>query len=331
MKVFLSWSGEVSRKVAAELHTWLPYILQRAKPFLSSDDISKGARWSDVLASELQEASYGIICVTPYNIHKPWINFEAGALSKFISRQCIAPMLFDFQSTADVRGPLAQFQLVLCTKEEIFKLVDSINNEMSLDEQIGQDILKKTFEVWWKELERGFNDIRNERHSENRTEYEWLCLSEDLSLHGTRDGDKSIWIITSNIFDSSIRTDVKDHIEHNIQNGMTYRYLIPTSTGSNQNEKDTLMSMASSYCGKLQVKEFDNELFYSQAPTDYIIINPILDNYAPLRVFLKLPVEEETEYWIKAQERSGHGFRDRFDQLWREHPISASPLNSHTA
>jgi hypothetical protein len=60
MKVFLSWSGEVSHKVAAELHTWLPYILQRVKPFLSSGDISKGERWSDVLANELQDASYGI-------------------------------------------------------------------------------------------------------------------------------------------------------------------------------------------------------------------------------------------------------------------------------
>ena len=330
MKVFLSWSGDVSRKVAAELHTWLPYMLQRVKPFISSGDISKGDRWSDVLANELQDASYGIICVTPYNIHKPWINFEAGALSKFISRQCIAPVLFGFQSTADVRGPFAQFQSALCTKEEIFSLVYSINNSMSLEEQIKEDILRETFEVWWERLERGFNDIRNEKHSENRTEYEWLYFSEDLSLHETRDGDKSIWIITSNIFDHTTRTEVKNHIEYNIQNGMTYRYFIPTSYGINQNEKEALMNMASSSYDKLQVKEFDDGVFYSQAPTDYIIINPTSDDNAPLRVFLKLPVEE-TAYWIKADERPGHGFRDRFDQMWKENPISASPPNSHTA
>ena len=332
MKVFLSWSGEVSHKVAEELHTWLPYILQRVKPFLSSGDISKGERWSDVLANELQDASYGIICVTPYNIRKPWINFEAGALSKFISRQCIAPLLFDFQSTADVTGPLVQFQSVSCTKEEIFRLVDSINNKMSLEEQIEQDILREMFNVWWKELERGFNDIRNQKTGENRTEYEWLLLSEDLNLHETKDDARDIWIITSNIFDHATRTYVRDLIKHNIQNGTTYRYFIPTYHGGNNNEKDALMEMASLYCDKLQVKEFDDELFYSQAPTDYIIIiHPTPDNNAPLQVFLKLPVKEETEYWIKADERPGRGFRDRFDQMWREHPISASPLNSHTA
>jgi len=329
MKVFLSWSGEVSHKVAAELHTWLPYILQRVKPFLSSGDISKGERWSDVLANELQDANYGIICVTPYNIHKPWIYFEAGALSKFINRQCITPVLFDFHSTADVRGPLAQFQSALCTKEEMFILAYSINHRMALEEQIDQDILRETFEVWWKKLERRLQDIKNATHSENRTEYDWLYLSEDLSLNGTRDDDQAIWIITSNIFARATRADVQDQIRHNIQNGMTYRYFIPTSYGINQNEKDALMRLAALHQDKLRVKEFDDELFYAQAPTDYIIINPTSDNNAPLRVFLKLPVEQETEYWIKVDERPGQGFRDRFAQMWQEHTLSASSSNSH--
>ena len=53
MKVFISWSGENSHKVATALHDWLPYIIQAVKPFMSSGDILKGERWTDVLAREL--------------------------------------------------------------------------------------------------------------------------------------------------------------------------------------------------------------------------------------------------------------------------------------
>ena len=88
MKVFLSWSGDVSQQVAIALHKWLPYVLQRVKPFLSSSDISAGENWVDLLAEELQNTNYGIICVTPYNIRKPWINFEAGALSGRVPAHC---------------------------------------------------------------------------------------------------------------------------------------------------------------------------------------------------------------------------------------------------
>jgi hypothetical protein len=80
MKIFLSWSGEVSHEVAKVLHTWIPCVLQGVGTFLSSD-ISKGDRWNNVLADELKESQYGIICVTPFKIHKSWMNFEAGALS----------------------------------------------------------------------------------------------------------------------------------------------------------------------------------------------------------------------------------------------------------
>jgi hypothetical protein len=52
MKIFLSWSGEVSHEVAKILDNWLPCMLQGVETFLSSD-ISKGDRWTDVLAEEL--------------------------------------------------------------------------------------------------------------------------------------------------------------------------------------------------------------------------------------------------------------------------------------
>src|SRR5262249_25236636 len=105
MKVFLSWSGSTSKQIAQALRHWLPYMLQAVEPFMSSGDISKGDTWSDVLANELVNSEYGIICVTPYNISHPWLLFEAGAMSRYVGKAKVAPVLFGVPPSALDHGP----------------------------------------------------------------------------------------------------------------------------------------------------------------------------------------------------------------------------------
>src|SRR5438128_12684597 len=81
MKVFLSWSGDWSERIASELAHCLKLVL-RVKPFLSSRDIRSGSQWYEVIARELGETKYGIVCLTPENLMAPWILFEGGALAK---------------------------------------------------------------------------------------------------------------------------------------------------------------------------------------------------------------------------------------------------------
>src|SRR5579871_3068757 len=88
MKIFLSWSGPRSRKIAEGLDKWLPQIIQSVDIFFS-----------------------------PNNRKSVWIHYEAGAMVKTIGspaeggkvkgRVCT---LLSGLTPADVKGPLSQFQ-----------------------------------------------------------------------------------------------------------------------------------------------------------------------------------------------------------------------------
>src|SRR5205809_1046878 len=93
--VFISWSGERSEGVAKALYDWLPMVLQTAKPWISKEDIETGSRGLEQLGKALEAMSVGVICLTPENVEKPWIHFEAGALSKTMGDKTrVCPYLF---------------------------------------------------------------------------------------------------------------------------------------------------------------------------------------------------------------------------------------------
>src|SRR5262245_13022884 len=82
MRLFLSWSGELSHDIAECLYKWLPLVMQRVEPYMSSQSIEKGARWSSHLAKELEKSRFGIVVLTKDNLLEPWLHFEAGAIAK---------------------------------------------------------------------------------------------------------------------------------------------------------------------------------------------------------------------------------------------------------
>jgi hypothetical protein len=156
MRIFLSWSGQRSKAVAEILHEWLPFVLQSVKPWLSASDIDKGTRWSADIASQLQDTLFGIICLTPENLEAPWINFEAGALSKTLDASFVCPYLFEVDP-ADIKGPLVQFQATKFTKDDTKKLIDTINR--ASQDSLSEQQLNKSFEVWWPDLEMKLKSI----------------------------------------------------------------------------------------------------------------------------------------------------------------------------
>lgn len=168
MKVFLSWSGDLSHKVALTLRDWLPSVIQSIEPYVSSEDIDKGARWSTDIASELADSSYGILCVTKENLHAPWLTFEAGALSKTMDKSYVSPFLFDIKRS-EVNGPILQFQSTVFEKEDVKKLLLSLNKADS-DEQLTAERLEKALDVWYPDLEKQLKELLVQKPKANPVE-----------------------------------------------------------------------------------------------------------------------------------------------------------------
>lgn len=158
MKVFISWSGLKSQEVAKVLKQWIPCVIQSVEPYFSSADIDKGARWSTDIAKELQNASFGILCVTKDNLSSAWLNFEAGALSKSIEQSKVCPFLVDLKPSDIQNSPILQFQMASSTRDDVFKLFKSINSNLG-DSKLHEDVLSTTFDTFWPKIEDALKSV----------------------------------------------------------------------------------------------------------------------------------------------------------------------------
>jgi TIR domain-containing protein len=156
MRIFLSWSGHESHEMAVAIRDWLPTVLPFAEPWISSEDIDKGARWANEIGVQLDEASFGIICIVPGNLDQPWLNFEAGAISKSLEAGRVAPLLVGV-NRHEVVGPLAQFQLTDFDREDMLRLVCSINS--ASEQPVADDRVSKNFDLCWRGLEEAITSI----------------------------------------------------------------------------------------------------------------------------------------------------------------------------
>jgi hypothetical protein len=155
-------------------------VINALKPWLSVTDIEKGSRWSVDVAGRLERSKLGIICLTPGNLHSDWILFESGALSKTLDNTYVCPVLFDLDP-ADVKGPLAQFQATRAIKEDIWKLLKTINSALS-DGGLADDHLEEAFETFWPKLEKMIRELPPDEEKETAKRPEREILEEILGL-----------------------------------------------------------------------------------------------------------------------------------------------------
>ena len=174
MRVFISWSGELSKELAEAFRSWIPSALQYVKPYFTPADIEKGSKWATEIFKELSASSICILVLTRENLASNWIMFEAGAISSTIERAKVCPVIFDLEET-DLQGPLAQFQATKFTKEDIRKLFFTINSAAG-EQKLSDTVANAVFEKWWPDLEgqiskvtashkasRSTKDVRSDR------------------------------------------------------------------------------------------------------------------------------------------------------------------------
>jgi len=80
------------------------------------------------LVEELSISRVGLIVLTPDNLEKEWIMFEAGAIfAKIVESARVRPIVFGME-VADVGLPLSYLQCVKFSREGMLKVVKSINS-----------------------------------------------------------------------------------------------------------------------------------------------------------------------------------------------------------
>jgi len=177
MKIFISWSGDLSKSIGDILRRWLPSVTQSVEPYFTPSDIEKGSRWSHSIGRELDQSSIGIFCMTQYNLRSDWILFEAGAISKTIDESQVCPLLFNVHP-GELASPMQQFQATRFTKEDMRKLLTTINCA-SQPGQLTESTLDAAFEKWWPDLETAIKKVLTEYRPESppnkKTDHELLA------------------------------------------------------------------------------------------------------------------------------------------------------------
>lgn len=211
MKVFISWSGNLSHKIAQVLNDWLPGVIQSLKPYLSSE-MDKGARWESEISKMLEESKFGIICLTPDNINEPWILFEAGAISKGMGKSRVCPILFEI-APSDIEYPLALFQLTSFSKEEILKLLKTINEALE-ETKLTESQLEQAIDIWWPKLDEKISDVLSSiDRSQRISKRSQIDMLEEI-LMTVRHLPDSIRLPQLEKLDPRAWTDLKDLYEN---------------------------------------------------------------------------------------------------------------------
>lgn len=185
VKVFISWSGDFAKEIAVALRAWLPLLFDRIQPWASDTDIAPGQRNLAQIEAELAHTRFGIVVVTAENQNAPWLNFEAGALSRVVDRDLenrVVPLLVDLTSPSQLTGPLAQFQGKILDKSGVRAVVRTLAALTGINESVADERL----DAYWPRLETEIREARERAESsksQQATPRSSVDMLEEILLH----------------------------------------------------------------------------------------------------------------------------------------------------
>lgn len=149
--------------------------LTQCGTLVSEADIEAGERWGEVVAKELADSNFGIICVTRENVNSPWVLFEAGALAKTMQGSKVIPLLLDLE-IRDITGPLAQFQAKKVEKAGVNEVINSINQ--TANNVVPEARAHELFEALWPKLDKEVKTIPKQPATEKHARPQHEILEE---------------------------------------------------------------------------------------------------------------------------------------------------------
>ena len=161
-KIFISWSGENSKRIAEELKCTLEqgvFSGGNLSCFVSTRDIASGEDWYKKIEDELKESSLGIMCITKENVKAPWLYFEAGALVGNNLR--VIPLLINCdQRSLDYSPIQAKQSTQFYNQSAVFKMFDDIKDKLKLLSGFSDDEIKTRYETAYDNMKKNLRPKR---------------------------------------------------------------------------------------------------------------------------------------------------------------------------
>lgn len=159
MKVFISWSGKTSNRVAEILEKRLPKFIPGIELWVSYN-MEKGSLWMPQIMKGLDQTFFGVLCITRDNLDSDWLLFEAGAIStvrtsKDKSNMC--PYLVGISPIEKLPPPLVQFNAAMANEKDTRRLISDINKAQK--HPLLDDEIKANFNKHWAALDRDLKKI----------------------------------------------------------------------------------------------------------------------------------------------------------------------------
>jgi hypothetical protein len=157
MRLFISWSGGRSHRLAVVLQQWLEtHFSGHGISVFVSPDIQKGSLWLPAVNAELQRADAGLVCLTARSLDSQWVLFEAGALSTAVALRTGEARIFTYLLGVDpaaLPSPLSVYQSTVATMEDTLRLINSLLGYLKLD-QVGAGAFAPAWDDLWPKLQQ---------------------------------------------------------------------------------------------------------------------------------------------------------------------------------
>lgn len=231
MDVFVSWSGEKSKALAAALAHWVPNIVQAVTPWLSVDSVTSGVRWTPELTRKLEATNFGILAITPSSVNEPWLVYEAGALTKMADAK-VVPVVMGVSKA--IAGPLGQFQARDVSRQDLLALCNDLNAACG-GAAIAEARISEQFDRCWEGFESALDaanaiadgkpePARSSRRSDPDMIEEILLRVRDLRSSPAGLAEHSPRRLVDAIHDIALIDNTPHEVDYSPSNGVLIRY-----------------------------------------------------------------------------------------------------------